>query len=127
LQLQAMMLAELSIPLIPISAQTVVMPLIGTLDAPRAQQVIETLLNGVTERQANIAILDITGVRLVDTLVANALIRAAEAVQLLGAQLVLTGIRPEVAQTLVGLGLDLRGIVTYSTLQTAIAAVTRRH
>ncbi|HEU5100282.1 MAG TPA: CHASE4 domain-containing protein [Roseiflexaceae bacterium] len=127
LQLQAMMLAELSTPLIPISAQTVVMPLIGTLDAPRAQQVVATLLTGITERRAQVAILDITGVCVVDTLVANALIQAAQAVQLLGAQLVLTGIRPEVAQTLVGLGVELGSISTYSTLQTAIATVMRRH
>ena len=114
-------LAELSTPLIPISDDTVVMPLVGTIDSRRAQQVIEGLLVGIVETRAQVAILDITGVPVVDTQVANALLRAAQAVKLLGAQVVLTGIRPEVAQTLVGLGVDLTGIVTRSTLQSGIA------
>jgi rsbT co-antagonist protein RsbR len=71
-------------------------------------------------------LLDITGVPIVDTQVANALIHAALAVKLLGAQIMLTGIRPEVAQTLVGLGIDLRAVTTHSTLQRGIAATLRR-
>jgi PAS domain S-box-containing protein len=118
---QAAALAELSTPLIPISDDTVVMPLVGMIDTRRAQQVIESLLVGVVETHAQVAILDITGVPLVDTQVANALLRAAQAVKLLGTRVVLTGIRPEVAQTLVGLGVDLSGIVTRSTLQSGIA------
>jgi rsbT co-antagonist protein RsbR len=117
---QAAALAELSTPLIPISDDTVVMPLVGTIDSRRAQQVIESLLIGIVETHTQVAILDITGVPVVDTHVANALLRAAQAVKLLGAQVVLTGIRPEVAQTLVGLGVDLSGIVTRSTLQSGI-------
>lgn len=120
---QAAILAELSTPLIPISDQVVVMPLIGTLDSQRAQQVLESLLQGIASSRAEIAILDITGVPVVDTQVANALIQAAKAVKLLGAQVILTGIRPEVAQTLVGLDLDLRDVLTHSTLQSGIAAV----
>ncbi len=114
-------LAELSTPLIPISDEVVVMPLIGTMDSRRAQQVLETLLEGIAMSHARVAILDITGVAVVDTQVANALIRAAQAVKLLGAQVILTGIRPEVAQTLVGLGVDLNGIVTQASLQSGIA------
>ncbi|MDQ2997980.1 MAG: PAS domain-containing protein, partial [Chloroflexota bacterium] len=102
IQMQAILLEELSTPLIPITQNVVVMPLIGSIDSRRAQQVLNTLLQGITERHARVAILDITGVPLVDTQVAGALIRAAQAAQLLGAQVVLTGIRPEVAQTLVG-------------------------
>jgi rsbT co-antagonist protein RsbR len=102
------------------------MPLIGSVDSRRAQQVIETLLQGIAASGAQVAILDITGVPVVDTQVADALIRAAQAVKLLGAQVVLTGIRPEVAQTLVGLGTDLRGIVTRSSLQSGIAYATSR-
>jgi rsbT co-antagonist protein RsbR len=98
-----------------------VMPLIGAIDSNRAQQVIETLLAGVASSGATSAILDITGVQIVDTQVANALLRAAQAVKLLGARVVLMGIRPEIAQTLVGLGLDLSGIVTRATLQSGIA------
>jgi anti-anti-sigma regulatory factor len=120
-------LAELSTPLIPISDQVMVMPLIGSVDSRRAQQVIDTLLQGISTSGAQVAILDITGVPVVDTQVANALIRAAQAVKLLGAQVVLTGIRPEVAQTLVGLGTDLSGVTTRSSLQSGIAYATTPH
>jgi PAS domain S-box-containing protein len=116
-----MSLRELSTPLIPLDAGVVAMPLIGAIDSTRAQQVIETLLDGVSTHHARVAILDITGVSVVDTQVANALIRAAQAVKLLGARVILTGIRPEVAQTLVGLGVDLTGIITRSSLQAGIA------
>jgi rsbT co-antagonist protein RsbR len=119
-------LRELSTPLIPISNDVVIMPLIGAVDSRRAQQVLETLLEGIAGSGASVAILDITGVALVDTQVANALIRAAQAVNLLGAQVVLTGIRPEVAQTLVGLGVELGGIVTRSSLQSGIAYALER-
>jgi PAS domain S-box-containing protein len=114
-------LRELSTPIIPLTDDLVAMPLIGAIDSNRAQQVIETLLAGVAASRATTAILDITGVQVVDTQVANALLRAAQAVKLLGARVVLTGIRPEIAQTLVGLGLDLSGIVTRATLQSGIA------
>jgi anti-anti-sigma factor len=125
IQMQAGLLAELSTPLIPITQSVVVMPLIGSIDSRRAQQVLDSLLHGITERRARIAILDITGVPIVDTHVAGALIRAAQAAQLLGAQVVLTGIRPEVAQTLVGMGTELHGIVTRSDLQSGIAFATQ--
>jgi len=114
-------LAELSTPLIPLSDTVVVMPIIGAVDSRRAQQVMETLLGGIAENGANVAIIDITGVSVVDTQVANVFVQAAQAVKLLGAQVMLTGIRPEVAQTLIGLGVDLRGIVTHSSLQRGIA------
>jgi rsbT co-antagonist protein RsbR len=114
-------LHELSTPIIPLTDDVVVMPLIGAIDSNRAQQVIETLLAGVAASRATTAILDITGVQVVDTQVANALLRAAQAVKLLGARMVLTGIRPEIAQTLVGLGLNMDGITTRATLQSGIA------
>jgi PAS domain S-box-containing protein len=118
---QAAALEELSTPLIPISDAVVVMPLIGRIDTRRASQIMETLLTGVQAHHADLAIIDITGVNLVDTQVAHVLLQAARAVQLLGARVVLTGLRPEVAQTLVGLGVDLSGIVTRGTLQSGIA------
>jgi rsbT co-antagonist protein RsbR len=103
------------------------MPLIGAIDSRRAQQVMDSLLYGVANTRAETAIIDITGVSVVDTQVANALVRAAVSVQLLGARVMITGIRPEVAQTLVGLGVDLRGISAHSTLSSAIAiAMTKR-
>lgn len=113
-------LRELSTPLIPISTTTVVMPLIGAIDTTRAQQILETLLEGVAAYQAETAIIDITGVQVVDTQVANALIRAAKAVRLLGARVLLTGIKPQIAQTLVHLGVSLDGIQTYSSLQSGV-------
>lgn len=123
---QQMALRELSTPLIPITDDALVMPLIGSIDPQRAQMVMETLLEGVAEHRARAVILDITGVQIVDTQVANALVRAAQAVNLLGAQVILTGIRPEVAQTLVSLGADLSSIATRSTLQAGIALVMRQ-
>jgi rsbT co-antagonist protein RsbR len=87
--------------------------------------VIDTLLHDISKTRARVAIIDITGVPVVDTQVANALLRAAQSVRLLGSRVVITGIRPEVAQTLVGLGADLGGIATRSTLQSAIASAIR--
>jgi len=115
-------LRELSTPLIPITDDVVIMPLIGTIDSGRAQLVMETLLNGVAQQQARLVILDITGVPVVDSQVAQALIRAAQAVKLLGARVMLTGIQPQIAQTLVHLGVDLSGIQTQSSLQAGITA-----
>jgi rsbT co-antagonist protein RsbR len=126
IRMQEALLRELSTPLIPISETVLVMPLIGSIDSARAQRVLETLLQGIAGSGAQVAILDITGVSVVDTQVANALVRAAQAVKLLGAQVVLTGIRPEVAQTLVGLGTDLGAVVTHSTLQSGIAFALQR-
>lgn len=114
-------LRELSTPLIPLSEHVVVMPLIGTIDRGRAQLLMETLLEGIASYQAEIAILDITGVPVVDTQIASALVRTARAVRLLGAQVILTGIRPDVAQTLVQLGADLGDIITRRNLQSGIA------
>ncbi len=122
---QSLALAELSTPLIPITDDIVVMPLIGALDAQRAQQATATLLSGITARRARVAILDITGVSVVDSRVADGLLRAARAVELLGAEVVLTGIRSDVARTLVGLGVDLDRVITRGTLQDGIAFALR--
>jgi rsbT co-antagonist protein RsbR len=97
------------------------MPLVGEIDSQRAQQILETLLDGVSQRQADIAIVDITGVSVVDTQVAQAFVRAAQAVSLIGARVVLTGIGPEIAQSLVQLGADMSRIVTRADLQSGIA------
>jgi PAS domain S-box-containing protein len=115
-------LRELSTPLIPISDKVMIMPLIGAIDSGRAQQIMEALLDGVAQHHADLVILDITGIRVVDTQVAQAFIQAAQAVRLLGAQVMLTGIGPQIAQTLVSLGIDLSGIQTQGNLQTGIAA-----
>lgn len=120
-QNQQLLLQELSTPIIPISERILVMPLIGTLNAQRVQQAMETSLERIVAEGAELLILDITGVPVVDTQVAHALIQTGRAVQLLGAQLMLTGIRPEVAQALVGLGIDLRDVTTYGSLQQGLA------
>ncbi|MDI1478656.1 PAS domain-containing protein [Polyangium sp. y55x31] len=121
IEAQEAALSALSTPLIPVTDEIVVMPLIGVLDAQRVRQAMETLLRGVNERGARTAILDITGISVVDTQVADALVQAARAVQLLGAKVVLTGVRRDVAQTLVEIHADLGGIVTRSTVQSGIA------
>jgi rsbT co-antagonist protein RsbR len=120
-------LRELSTPLIPLADNVVAMPLIGSVDSARAQQIVEELLSGVAANRATTAIIDITGVPIVDTQVAGALLRAAQAVELLGSRVVLTGIRPEVAQTLVGIGVNLGSIVTRATLQDGIAYAMRKN
>jgi rsbT co-antagonist protein RsbR len=121
IEAQRAALRELSTPLIPIAENVIAMPLVGSIDSSRAQQIMETLLEGIAEQQADVAILDITGVRVVDTQVANALLRAAQAAKLLGTRVILTGIRAEVAQTLVGLGADMSSITTAATLQAGVA------
>lgn len=121
LDAQEEVIRELSTPLIPLEAGVLVAPLIGRLDRTRAAVMLERLLSAIVERRATTAILDITGVPVVDEEVAASLVQAAQAVQLLGARAVLTGVRPEVASTLVDLGLDLRGLVTLDSLQTGLA------
>lgn len=120
IRVQASAIAELSTPLIPVRSRILVMPLIGTVDSARASRVLEVLLHGISEHKAHSAILDVTGVPVVDTQVASALVRAATAARMLGARVVLTGIRPEVATTLVSLGAELRGVITCSTLEQGI-------
>ncbi len=118
---QQLAIQQLSAPLLPIADHIVALPLIGSIDTWRAQQIMQTLLDGIAKHRATMAIVDITGVQVVDTQVAQTLIQTAQAVKLLGAQVVLTGIQPQIAQTLVHLGIDLHGIVTRSTLQAGIA------
>ena len=117
---------ELSTPLVPVTDEILVLPLVGTVDSRRAEQIMDVLLEGVSNRRARVVILDITGVPVVDTSVANHLLQATQAVRLLGAECVLVGITPEVAQTVVGLGVDLRGLTTRSDLQGGIEYALRR-
>lgn len=108
---------ELSTPLMPVAEDVLVLPLIGTIDTRRAEQIMEVLLEGVTRHRARVVIVDITGVPVVDTNVANYLLQATQALRLVGAESVLVGITSDVAQTMVGLGLDLRILVTRSDLR----------
>jgi rsbT co-antagonist protein RsbR len=113
-------LMEISTPVIRLWEGIVAVPLIGTLDSMRSQVVMESLLSGIVDEQAVVAILDITGVPMVDTLVAQHLMKTAMAVQLMGAECVISGIRPQIAQTIVHLGIDLREITTRATLSDAL-------
>jgi rsbT co-antagonist protein RsbR len=126
IEAQRAALRELSTPLIPIAEGLLVMPLIGTVDSQRAQQLMDALLAGVAAQRAHTVIIDVTGVEVVDTAVANALVQASQAVRLLGAEVVLTGIRPEVAQTFVGMGADLSSILIHGSLRSGIASALRR-
>jgi rsbT co-antagonist protein RsbR len=121
IEAQRATLDELSTPLIPLAAGVLAMPVVGSIDSLRADQILETLLEGIIKHRAHTAILDITGVRVVDVQVASGLVSAARAARLLGARVLLTGIRPEVARMLVGLETDLTGIVTLGTLESGIA------
>lgn len=123
IEMQASILAELSTPLLPISDDLLVMPLIGAVDSSRAQLIMDALLDGVSTYRPKAVIIDITGVSVVDTQVANSIVQCASAVRLLGASAILTGIRPPVAQTIVGLGVSFQGIKTFGTLQVAIATM----
>ena len=97
---------ELSTPVIQVFQGVLLLPIIGTVDTDRAQQILETVLSRVTEDRAKVLIIDIAGVPVIDTKVADHLIRATAAVRLLGAQTILTGISPQIAQTIVQLGVD---------------------
>ena len=127
--LQKMALKELSAPLIPVVDKISVMPLIGTIDTERAKLIMENLLDGVIEHRAQVVLIDITGVPVVDTMVAHHIIQASEAVRLVGATCILVGIRPEIAQTIVNLGIDLSNFPTKSTLKKGIESaleITKR-
>ncbi|WP_170319258.1 PAS domain-containing protein [Polyangium spumosum] len=118
-------LLALSTPLVPIDDEILAMTLVGGLDERRADRVLSTLLEGVTRTAARTVILDVTGVPEVEAQTGELLVRAAKAVSLLGAEVVLTGIRPEVARTLVELGAELGSIVTKGTLKAGIAHAMR--
>ncbi len=118
--LQKIALQELSAPLIPVFEKISVMPLVGTIDTERARQIMENLLSGVVKHRAEVVLIDITGVPVVDTMVAHHIIQAAEAVRLVGAKCMLVGIRPEIAQTIVNLGINLNQFSTNSTLRKGI-------
>ncbi|MBS1966023.1 MAG: STAS domain-containing protein [Chloroflexi bacterium SZAS-1] len=114
---------RLSLPLIPVRSDVLVAPLIGNLDDSRVQQLTSEVLRQIEQRHARAVILDITGVAVVDIQLAQALLTTADAARLLGAQTILVGIRPEVAQTLISLGGDLGRLRTGATLQDGLALV----
>ncbi|MEU6037925.1 STAS domain-containing protein [Actinomadura sp. NPDC047616] len=117
---------EMATPVLKLWDGVLSVPLIGTLDSARSQVVMETLLESIVEHQARVAILDITGVPMVDTVVAQHLMKTALAVRLMGTECVVSGIRPQIAQTIASLGIDLGEIRTRATLADALGYALRR-
>jgi len=120
IQQQSREIMELSTPVMQVWQGVVVAPLIGSLDSQRTQQFMERLLNRIVETNSPVALVDITGVPTIDTQTAQHLIETISAVRLLGAQVVLTGVRPAIAQTLVHLGIDLSDIITRASLSAGL-------
>jgi rsbT co-antagonist protein RsbR len=119
-------LLELSTPVVELWKGILALPLIGTLDSARTQVVMESLLQRIVETGSEIAIIDITGVPMVDTLVAQHLLKTVAAARLMGADCIISGIRPQIAQTIVHLGVDLADVVTKASLADALALALRR-
>ena len=117
---------ELSTPVIKLWDGIIALPMIGTLDSARTQVVMESLLQRIVDIGAEIAIIDITGVPTVDTLVAQHLLKTVTAIRLMGADCIISGIRPQIAQTIVHLGIDLQGVITKATLADALALALQR-
>src|SRR5215813_10643468 len=126
IQRQQQEMLELSTPVVQLWDEVLALPLIGTLDSSRTQVVMEALLQRIVETGAKIAIIDITGVPTVDTLVAQHLMKTVSAARLMGADCIISGIRPQIAQTIVHLGVNLADVITKSTLADAFAVALRR-
>jgi rsbT co-antagonist protein RsbR len=119
-------LLELSTPVVKLWDGVLAVPMIGTLDSGRTQLVMESLLQRIVETGSEIAIIDITGVPTVDTLVAQHLLKTVTAIRLMGADCIISGVRPQIAQTIVHLGIDLQGIVTKASLADALAHALKK-
>jgi rsbT co-antagonist protein RsbR len=126
IQKQQREMLELSTPVVKLWDGVLALPLIGTLDSERTQVVMESLLESIVESGAGIAIIDITGVPTVDTLVAQHLMKTVAAARLMGAECIISGIRPQIAATIVHLGVELRTVATKATLADAFALALRR-
>jgi rsbT co-antagonist protein RsbR len=119
-------LLELSTPVVKLWEGVLALPMIGTLDSTRTQTVMENLLKRIVESGAQIAILDITGVPTVDTLTAQHLLKTVAAARLMGAECIISGIRPQIAQTIVHLGVDLGDVITKGSLADAFRVALKR-
>jgi rsbT co-antagonist protein RsbR len=119
-------LLELSTPVVKLWDGILALPMIGTLDSARTQIVMESLLQKIVETESQMAIIDITGVPTVDTLVAQHLLRTVTALRLMGADCIISGVRPQIAQTIVHLGVDLQGVTTKANLADALSLALKR-
>jgi len=119
-------LLELSTPVVKLWDGVLAAPMIGTLDSNRTQMVMESLLQRIVDTGSDLAIIDITGVPTVDTLVAQHLLKTVTAIRLMGADCIISGVRPQIAQTIVQLGIDLQGITTKASLADALALALKK-
>ena len=119
-------LLELSTPVVKLWDGVLAVPMIGTLDSSRTQLVMESLLQRIVDTGSELAIIDITGVPTVDTLVAQHLLKTVTAIRLMGADCIISGVRPQIAQTIVHLGIDLTGIITKASLADALALALKK-
>ncbi len=126
IRMQQQEMLELSTPVVKLWEGILALPLIGTLDSARTQVVMETLLQKIVETGSGVAIIDITGVPTVDTLVAQHLIKTVTAARLMGAECIISGIRPQIAQTIVHLGVGLGDVTTKASLADAFAIALKR-
>lgn len=127
IEIQRAAIRELSTPIIEVWDGVLCLPVVGVLDSTRSAEMTEALLSAIVEKKADCAIIDITGIQVMDTGTADHFLRMARAVRLLGATCLLTGINPSIAQTIIHMGVDLSGIITYRTMRNALQRVVRRY
>jgi rsbT co-antagonist protein RsbR len=120
IELQRAAIRELSTPIIEVWAGVLCLPVVGVLDSTRSAEMTEALLTAIVEKKARCAIIDITGIQVMDTGTADHFLRMAKAVRLLGSNCVLTGVHPNIAQTIVHMGVDLSDVMTHRTLRNAL-------
>ncbi len=120
IEVQRAAIRELSTPIIEVWEGVLCLPVVGVLDTTRSAEMTEALLTSIVEKKANCAIIDITGIQVMDTGTADHFLRMARAVRLLGADCLLTGINPAIAQTIIHMGVDLSGVVTHRTMRNAL-------
>jgi anti-anti-sigma regulatory factor len=125
ISLQAEAIRELSTPIIPLFDGILVLPLVGTIDTKRASDILRALLRGIREHSAEVVLIDVTGVAIVDTGVANHLYKAMQAARLKGANPIVTGLSDSVAETIVDMGIDWRDVATFSDLQSGLRAALK--
>ncbi|TRZ39007.1 STAS domain-containing protein [Niallia circulans] len=119
-------LEELSVPVVPVAKETAIIPLIGQIDTDRSQLILEVALEESARLKVEYLILDISGVPIVDTMVADNLFKVVQALDLIGVKSIISGIRPEIAQTIITLGIDFSKVTTCANLHTALASIGLR-
>lgn len=127
IEIQRAAIRELSTPIIEVWNGVLCLPVVGVLDTTRSAEMTEALLGAIVEKKADCAIIDITGIQVMDTGTADHFLRMARAVRLLGADCMLTGINPAIAQTMIHMGVDLSSVVTHRTMRNALQSYVERY